>query len=142
MRLWDPAAAAETAAFDVTKLGEVRSVAVSPDGKTVAAGLRYGTIKVWDVPTGEEKTLKGHAGDVWGVAFTPDGKTLVSGGGEWNRPGEVKLWDLHAEKEIASLKHTSEVLCVAVSRDGKRMAAGGWDGTIRLWDLEKLLGRK
>src|SRR5262249_17373874 len=110
VRLWDAAKRGETSAFDVAKLGEVRSVAVSPDGKTVAAGVRYGTVKVWDVSTRKEKTLKGHVSDVWGVAFTPDGKTLVSGDGDWNKPGDVKLWDVDSEKERAALKHSGEVL--------------------------------
>jgi WD40 repeat protein len=125
--------------FDVAKLGEVRSVAISRDNKTVAAGVRYGTVKLWDVATRKEKTLKGHVSDVWGVAFTPDGKTLVSGDGDWNKPGEVKLWDVETEKERTTLKHTGEVLCVAVSRDGKYVAAGSWDKMIKVWDLTKVL---
>jgi WD40 repeat protein len=116
----------------------LRSVAVSPDGKSVAAGVRYGTVKVWDVASGKERTLKGHVSDVWGVAFTPDGKALVSGDGDWNRPGEVKLWDLDSGKELAALTHSGEMLGVAVSADGKRLAVGGWDKTARVWDLGKI----
>jgi WD40 repeat protein len=116
-------------------------VALSPDGKTVAAGVRYGTVKLWDVPTGKERTLKGHVGDVWGVAFTPDGKTLVTGDGDWNRPGDVKLWDWQAEKERAALKTTGEVLCLAVSGDGKHLAAGSWDRTVKVCELAKVLPR-
>jgi WD40 repeat protein len=130
---------AEKRSFDVAKLGEVRSVAISPDGKTVAAGVRYGTVKLWDVDSGKERTLKGHVSDVWGVAFTPDGKTLASGDGDWNRPGEVKLWDLEKDAERTTLKHGGEVLCVAVSSDGKHLAAGGWDRTVSVWDLKQVL---
>src|SRR5262249_52489850 len=112
------------------------------DGKAVAAGVRYGTVKLWDVATGKERTLKGHVSDVWGVAFTPDGKTLVSGDGDWNRPGDVKLWDLDAGKERAALKHSGEVLAVAGAGAGKRLAGGGWDKTARRWDLDKVLAQK
>src|SRR5262249_13802857 len=108
VRVWNAATQEEVVAFDVAKLGEVRSVAISADGKTVAAGVRYGTVKVWDVATRQEKTLKGHTSDVWGVAFTPDGRTLVSGDGDWDRPGDVKLWDVDAAKERAALKQTGE----------------------------------
>jgi len=54
------------------------AAAGAADGKTVAAGLRYGTVRVWDVPARKERaTLRGHAGDVWSVAFAPDGKTVA-----------------------------------------------------------------
>jgi WD40 repeat protein len=53
----------------------------------------------------------------------------------------VKLWDMAAGKEQAVLTHSGEVLCVAVSRDGRYLAAGSWDGTVRVWDLRKVLSR-
>src|SRR5690349_8158108 len=71
------------------KNGPVRSVAFSPDGKTLASassakkGTSDDTIKLWDVQTGKEQaTLKGHTGNVWSVAFSPDGKTLASASGD------------------------------------------------------------
>jgi WD40 repeat protein len=135
VRLWD-SAGRKTAEFTV-KEGEVRSVALAPDGKTLAAGLRYGSVRVWDLKTGKERvTLKAHAGDAWAVAFTPDGKTLVTGGGDWNRPGEVKLWETESWRETATLRHTGEVLCVAVAKGGQTIAAGSWDGTVKLWGRE------
>ena len=58
------------------------SVALSGDGKTLVSGSFDGTVKVWDVGTGRERTaLKGHANLVATVALSGDGKTIVSGGG-------------------------------------------------------------
>ena len=60
--------------------GEVRSLAFAPDGKTLAAGVRYGILKIVDVSgKAVTHTLKAHAADIWAVAFAPDGKTLASG---------------------------------------------------------------
>ena len=60
----------------------VRSVAFSPDGKTVAASASDdNTVKVWSVADGQcQQTLEGHSGAVASVSFSPDGKTLASAG--------------------------------------------------------------
>jgi WD40 repeat protein len=127
---WKLRAAAEA------REGEIRSVALAPDGKTLAVGTRYGTVRVWDIARGKPlAVLKGHPGDVWAVAFSPDGRTLASGAGDWDRPGEVRLWDTRDWSRRGLLRHSGEVLCVAFSPDSRRLAAGSWDRTIRVWDL-------
>ena len=138
VRLSRPKTLDEIHTFRV-KEGEVRAVAISPDRKLVAAGIRYGGVRVWDVDTKKEvASLKAHVGETWAVAFTPDGKMLASGGGDWNKPGEVRLWDAGTWKERATLKHTGEVLCLTVSPDGRALAAGSWDRTVKIWDLTRV----
>jgi WD40 repeat protein len=126
------------------KVGEIRSLSFSPDGKLLAAGTRYGITKVWETAKGEEvASLKGkHGAEVWGVAFAPDGKTLATADGDWNRPSDIVLWDASTWKERARLKHTNEVLCVAFHPKKPILAAGAWDKTVRVWDLTDLLKDK
>jgi hypothetical protein len=137
VRLWEKKAQGWTQRQRFTfSEGEVRSVAFSPDGTALAAGLRYGVVKVLGVA---DKTIiasfKAHTGDVWAVAFSPDGRTLASGDGDWDRPGEVRLWETSTWKERKLLKTPGEVLCLAFNPGGQTLAAGCWDGSLNLWDL-------
>ena len=109
---------------------EVRSVAYSPDGKYLAAGLGEG-VRIWDTTTNKE-VLKLKVGRVHSVAYSPDGKYLAAGADS----GQVWVWEVPAGKELHSLKgHTKSVFSVAFAPDGKRLASAG-DTTVRLWDLE------
>ena len=67
------------------------SVAISPDGRLVAAGSLDTVVRLWDVQTGQLiERLVGHKDSVYSVAFTPDGKGLVSG----SLDQTLKHWDL------------------------------------------------
>lgn len=69
----------------------VTSVAISPDGRHVAAGSLDTIVRIWDVATGNLiERLRGHTDSVYSVAFTLDGKGLVSG----SLDKTLKYWDL------------------------------------------------
>src|SRR5437763_14460514 len=70
--------------------GPVWGLAFSPDGGTLAMALDNGTVKLWDVPSGEVRlTLEAHKGAVWAVAFSPDGQTLATASSD----STIRLWD-------------------------------------------------
>jgi hypothetical protein len=70
--------------------GIVDAVTFSPDGKRLVSGHRHGTVKLWDVATGQEvRTLKGQTRSVKSLAFSKDGTTLASAA--WD--GTLRIWD-------------------------------------------------
>ena len=59
---------------------DVTSVAISPDGRWVAAGSLDMVVRIWDVNTGAlVEHLRGHKDSVYSVVFSPDGRGPVSG---------------------------------------------------------------
>src|SRR5262249_8432272 len=52
----------------------------SHDGKILATASWDGTVKLWQVATGQELfTIRSQAGVVWSVAFAPDDRSLAYG---------------------------------------------------------------
>ena len=110
----------------------VESVAFSPDSTTLAGASFDGSIRLWDVATGDTRqTLTGHTSNVTSVAFSPDGQTLASG--SWQN---IRLWDIATGYTLTTLTgHPEGIKSVVFSPDGQTLASGGLDDTIRLWDV-------
>ncbi|MGH3311489.1 MAG: protein kinase domain-containing protein [Streptomyces sp.] len=118
----------------------VSDVAFSPDGKTLAAGVQQGMVRLWDVAGRKQRaTLTQHNEDgreqvqrISSVAYSPDGKMLAAVAGD----GTVGLWDVAERRQIATLTASSShpVRDVAFSPDGKLLATGGEEGKVRLWN--------
>ncbi len=111
--------------------GRVPAVAVSPDGRLLAAGDKEGSVRLYDLAAGEElKVLTGHLDEVTDVAFNPSGNLLASS----SLDGSIRLREAETGDEITVLtSHTGIIKCLDFSPDGRFLASGGFDGTIRLW---------
>ena len=107
IKLWNIETKREVRCFGRTA-NAYHSVAVSPDGKRVAASSMVNAyIALWNVETGQEVArFRGFQGaSVQYLAFLADGNTLVSG-----TPEEVRLWRAPswAEIEAAEAKERRE----------------------------------
>src|SRR5262249_42363710 len=121
--------------------GEIWQVALSPDGKTLAAAYgiaseRPGELKLWDVATGQSRSLFRDRHALRCVTFSPDGKLVAAGGFD----NVVRLFEVEGGKLKAILRgHTGGVNGVAFSPDGKLLGSCSLDKTARLWDVAKAL---
>ena len=120
----------------------ILALALSADGKKLAAGGTDRMVRVWDIATAKlEHAVENHADWILGVAFTPDGKALVTA----SRDKTAKVWDLANKESLVTFPdHQNIVNNVAVTPDGKFGISAGEDNSIRIWqatDMAKQIGK-
>jgi hypothetical protein len=119
--------------FDVED--SVLCLAVTPDGKTLAAGGCDRAVRVFDLSEGVDKakltqTVENHADWVLGCALSADGKFLLTAG----RDKTAKVWDLKAKESVVTFpEHQNIVYGVAVKADGSTGFSVGADRQLRTW---------
>jgi WD40 repeat protein len=160
LKVWDVKTGQEKARFQSSD--PVSSVAFSNEGNLLVSaswsrpsgsmhiefanrtlalyGPIYGTVNLWDVPTGKVKATAHVESTTPNLSITPDARLLAAS----SIDGTIGLYDVVSGKEKQSLKAQSlRVLSFALSSDGALLASGGLDlssgrllDTIKLWDLK------
>jgi WD40 repeat protein len=134
VRLWDLAAAKE-----VRKVAEaecVRCLALSADGKMLAAGDVKGALAVWETQSGRQLARWNADRDyLVGLAFSPDSKKLAAIS---PAHGSIRLWDPTTGKRLnPTAELEAKITGLALSPDGRQLArVTGWlpNETVCLWD--------
>lgn len=108
----------------------VESLAVSPDGQTLAVATNAGSIVVMSA-RGEKRASLPHPGVVT-VAFDPSGKRLASAGSD----GTTHIFDAGSRALLASYAAERRLYTVAFLADARRLALVG-DEQLLVVDLER-----
>jgi WD40 repeat protein/tRNA A-37 threonylcarbamoyl transferase component Bud32 len=109
----------------------VRCLAVSPNGRLLATGSTDGTVRLWNLATGELRFLFTDPKDqVNGVAFSADGQLLVAGGHD----AHLYFWHPIEGKLLRRMHgRVGSIWAVDFSSDGQHVAFGGDYLRIKNW---------
>jgi RNA polymerase sigma factor (sigma-70 family) len=135
VRVWDTATGKEVRRIQEGSM--VLAVAVSPDGKTLAAasGETSSTVRLRETATGKElRSFQGQM-PIFQVLFAPDGKTLAAleppnGGSPQTK---IHLCDVDTGKVRQLPPQNDYVWSAAFAPDSKTLATAQQE-TFRLWD--------
>ena len=136
--LYDARVGAEIALLN-DKPRNIRTIAFSSDGKTLATGSwsREGAIQLWNIDTATQISIMGESiGAVGVLAFSEDGKTLASVGS--SRGLRFHVWDVDTGLEVSHFKGQQNNFnfdVLAISPD-HRFFAGAGGKKVFLWDTK------
>ena len=141
--VWDIATQTE---ITPPSIQEASALAFSPGGILLAHGHHRDGIVFWHVtPTGikeHSRIPKSQRGFSDVLTFSPDGKILLDPKLDVWHP-IIQLWDVNTGADLGILSgHTEPIETLVFSHDGKTLASGSEDGTILLWDWDKIIAER
>ena len=107
----------------------VRCLAVSKDGRWIAAGTFYGEVIVWDAKTYKKAFNTEDDHSINGVDFSPDSTRLVAA----SHNKKAIIWDIATRKRAQTLDHRNIVTAVKYSPQDNRIATATLI-SVQVWD--------
>ena len=108
---------------------DVYCLAVSKDGRWIAAGTIWGDVIMWDAKTFEQAFSHKEGTYISGVDFSPDSTRLVTASGNCT----ATVWNAATRKKVHTLDHKGYVMAAKYSPQGDRIATATYE-YVRVWD--------
>jgi WD40 repeat protein len=129
--------------FTLYHSGQVTSLAISPDGSTIASGLcessensgacSRGAIWLWSLENGKELARLSDFSDwVDSVAFSADGSLLIG----QSRDGALRLYTASDLQPVFMAGSPGGSGVMEISNDGRLLATTRLDGQLDLWRVQ------
>ncbi len=114
------------------------------DGRFLAAGSLFGTVKLWDLSTRQAVDLTTEGGVQSFLAFPPDAHLLAFTDQSLDRPGTIGLRDTRTQQRLAPMVNTNYVGPMGFSPDGRWFAFGvaSLDGRSKRLLVQEFVARK
>jgi WD40 repeat protein len=120
---------------------DVRALAFTHDGKTLATGGGDRSIRLWKVATRQQTGMlqeptglsdpKGETAEILAVAYSPDGNSVATA----SEDGLVSVHGLAQAGPVRSwMAHADAAAALAYSSDGQMLVSGGYDKVIKFWN--------
>ncbi len=130
VKLWQRPATNRTREIAVGAV--VTTVAVSPNGQTLATAGADNAIKLWNLADGAPgKVLAGHAAAIHSLAFSADGTKLASA----SEDKTIRVWNLADGTEANKIESPAPAKAVVFTADGAKVIVGQADNIIRIWPI-------
>ena len=120
----------------------VYALAVSPNGRRLAAGTKGGLLRVHDLETSDAAEPADalfeafHLPAVFAVAFCTD-DILATGGLD----GRIKLWSVSQGEQVGEIEAHGRGVYALRRLGSLVLASVGGDGRLRVWDMDALEAR-
>lgn len=143
VRTWKLQSLSLESVFTAPAAFSISSMALSPDGRWLACGIRDGTVRIWEVGV-DEPRWSFPTDEAWTKALTFSADAGLLAAGNWL--GQLRVWNLeHGEQVFSQAAHPdAPIASLAFSPDGQQLAAGSFDATISIrdtaeWQLQRTL---
>lgn len=117
--------------------GSLLQLAVSPDGRMLAAATQDNAIHLWEADSGEDFEMSGYPGKVKAMGWRHDSRYFATGAGK-----SLVIWDFYGagprgSEPLTVSAHTARINAIVFSHADAHLVSGGEDGVTGIYDTAR-----